>query len=411
MRAELLTIGSELLSGATINTNAAELARRLAEVGLACRRQTAVGDERPALLQALREALARCDVLVTSGGLGPTFDDITLETIAEAAGRPLTYRAAVGRVIRRFYTRRHRRLQQAALRQAFLPHGAVPLPNPIGTAPGIWLPLPRTLVIALPGVPREMRAMLEASVLPRLRRLRGLAAVATRTLRTVGTVELSIEAVLRRLRIPETVQVGLYPHLRAVDVRLTATAGSRRAAYQALTRLETSLRRRLGPVVYGADDETLEGAVGSLLASRRKSLAVAESCTGGLLADRITDVPGSSRYFLGGVVAYHNNVKRGTLGVPADLLERFGAVSAQTATAMADGVRRWAGASVGLAITGVAGPTGGSARKPVGLVYVALSDGRRRRVQRHQFFGDRESIKWQAAQTALDWLRRFLATR
>ena len=408
MRAELLTIGSELTSGATINTNAAYLARRLAEVGIPCRRQVAVGDERASLLQALRDAIGRCELLITTGGLGPTFDDITLEAVAQATDRPLTYRPSVGVRIRRFYTRRHRALQRAALRQAYLPQGAVPLANPIGTAPGIWLRLPERLIVSLPGVPAEMRAMVERDVLPRLRRLRGRGAVATRTLRTVGMVELSIEAVLRRLHIPAIVQVGLYPHLRAVDVRLTATALSRQAARRALARVEAALRRRLGAVVYGTDEETLEGVVGRLLAVRRASLAVAESCTGGLLSDRITDAPGSSRYFRGSVIAYHNDLKRGCLGVSEETLTRFGAVSAQTAKQMAEGVRRLAGSDLGLAITGIAGPTGGTARKPVGLVYLGLADGRRVRAQRHRFFGDRASIKHQAAQTALDWLRHYL---
>ena len=408
MRAEILTIGSELTSGATVNTNAAYLARRLAEAGLPCLRQVTVSDEREGLLDALRQALRRCDVLLTTGGLGPTFDDITIETIAEATQRPLLVRPEVASKIRRFYRRGRRTLQQAALRQASLPRGATPLANPIGTAPGMWLPLPRVVVVALPGVPGEMRAIMEQHVLPRLKRLAGSCAIESRTLRTVGAVELSIEAVLRRIRIPGAIQVGLYPHLRAVDIRLTATAASRQATRQALGRIERRLRNALGDVVYGMDDETLEGVVGHLLVSQWKTLAVAESCTGGLLSDRITDVSGSSRYFLGSVIAYHNNVKRRCVGVPADTLARHGAVSAQTARKMAEGIRQVAGSDVGLAITGIAGPTGGTHEKPVRLVYVGLSDESRTRTQRHQFFGDRAAIKQQAAQTALDWLRRHL---
>ena len=408
MHAEILTIGSELTSGSTVNTNAAYLARRLADVGLPCRRQVAVSDERAGLLEALQESLRRSDVLVTTGGLGPTFDDVTVEAIATVTQRPLTRRPEIAETIRRFYSRSHRAFQRAALRQADLPQGSEPLPNPIGTAPGVWLALPETLLVALPGVPGEMRAIMERHVLPRLKRMTRPVVIESRTLRTAGIVELSIEAALRRLRLPESVQVGLYPHLRMVDVRLTATTQSRHAARRALSRIERALRRRLGAAVYGTDEETLEGVVGALLASRRHTLAIAESCTGGLLSDRITNVSGSSRYFLGSVIAYHNDVKRCLLGVPAETLARFGAVSAQTAARMAEEVRRLVGADVGLSVTGIAGPAGGTRQKPVGLVYLGLSDGGRTLTQRCQFFGDRAAIKLQAAQTALDWLRLHL---
>ncbi len=408
MHAELLTIGSELTSGATLNTNAAYLARRLAELGIPCQRHVTVSDESQSLTAALREALARCDLLITTGGLGPTFDDLTMERIARATGRPLRFHAAVATTIRRFYSRRHRRLQRAALRQAWLPQGGQPLPNPLGTAPGLWLQLPQQRIIALPGVPREMRAIMERSVLPRLKRLGAGRAIESLTLRTAGIVELSIEAMLRRLRIPPNVQVGLYPHLRMVDVRLTATAPSRSAARRALARVERPLRRALGDDLYGTGEDTLEAVIGRLLVTHRKTLAVAESCTGGLVCDRLTNVSGSSRYLRAGIVAYHNDIKRRQLGVSDDVLTRDGAVSAQVAGRMANGVRRLARTDMGLAITGIAGPTGATRNKPVGLVYLALADGRRTITRRCQFFGDRLSIKMQAAQTALDFLRRHL---
>ena len=408
MQAELLTVGSELTSGATVNTNAAYLARRLAECGLPCRRHVTVGDERAGLVDALRESLSRTELLIITGGLGPTFDDVTMAAIAEATGRPLVHTPSAAATIRRFYTRRHRRLQRAALRQASLPQGGLALPNPVGTAPGLWLALDQQLVIALPGVPSEMRAIMERHVLPRLKRRGGALAIESLTLRTAGIVELSIEAILRRLHIPNGVEVGLYPHLRMVDVRLTATARSRQAARRALGQLAATLRRRLGRAVYGMGDETLEAVIGRRLVQRRWTLGVAESCTGGLVSDRLTNVPGSSRYLRGSVVAYHNDIKRGSLGVLASTLARFGAVSAQAAGEMAQGVRRLTGADIGLAITGIAGPTGSTPQKPVGLVYLGLSRGRRARAQRCQFFGDRIAIKGQAAQAALDWLRQSL---
>lgn len=411
MQAELLTIGSELISGSTINTNVAYLARRLAELGIICQRQVTVSDDRARLTQALQEALSRCDLLVTTGGLGPTFDDLTMAVIADVTQRPLRCFPSVAATIRHFYARRHRQLQRAALRQANLPEGGHPLPNPLGTAPGLWLQLPTAALIALPGVPREMRAIMERHVLPRLKRLGGMPVVETRTLRTVGVVELSIEAALRRLRIPNGVEIGLYPHLRAVDVRLTARARSAAAARRLLAKVERPLCRALGVAVYGMGEDSLEGVVGTLLVTQRRTLAIAESCTGGLVSSRITDVSGSSRYLRGSLVAYHNDLKRCHLAVPDTILRRFGAVSAQAARAMAKGVRRFAGADLGLSITGIAGPTGGSAIKPVGLVYFGLADRRRSEILRAQFFGDREAVKTQAAQTALDFLRLYLLTR
>ena len=410
MRAELLTIGAELMSGSTVNTNAAELARRLSDIGISCQRHVTVGDDRQSLIAMLRESLSRCDLLVITGGLGPTFDDVTMEVLARVTNRPLRFHASIARAIRRFYTRRHRRLQRAALRQAWLPKDGRPLPNPLGTAPGLWLKTPQTLIIALPGVPREMRAIAERSVLPPLKRLSGGRVVEGVTLRTAGLVELSIEALLQHLTIPSNVQIGLYPHLRMVDVRITAVASSRAAALRARSRVERPLRRALGHHLYGTNEETLEAVIGRLLMARHRTVAVAESCTGGLVCDRLTNVSGSSRYLIAGLVAYHNDIKRDQLGVSQHLLARHGAVSAPVAGGMAQGIRRLARTDLGVAITGIAGPTGGTTRKPVGLVYLAIATPHHTFTRRCQFFGDRLSIKAQAAQTALDWLRRYLGS-
>jgi nicotinamide-nucleotide amidase len=406
MDAQLLTVGSELTAGATVNTNAAHLSRRLAELGIRCRRHVAVGDDSVQLIAAVQDALRQSDLVVLTGGLGPTFDDRTMEAIAAVVERPLVTDPAVVRQVRRFYRHRGRPLDEAALRQAVLPQGARPLPNPLGTAPGLWLALPpNQLLIALPGVPREMQAILEQSVLPRLSRWPGRPVIRTRTLRTAGVVELQIEAALKRLRIPESVEVGLYPHLRQVDIRLTSTARSATAAQRALGECERSLRRALGRAVYGVDRQTLEEIVGRLLVQRGWTLAAAESCTGGQLCDRLTDVSGSSRYVRGAVVAYHNDLKRHQLGVPTRALARFGAVSAPVARAMAEGVRRMAGADVGLSTTGIAGPTGARAGKPVGLVYLGLAGPMGAKTLRCQFLGDRASVKAQTVQVALNWLR------
>ncbi len=408
MHAELLAIGSELLSGHTVNTNVAYLARRLQDVGITCARQTAVPDEPREIVESLKEALVRSPVVITTGGLGPTEDDLTMEAISRATGRPLIYQPSVARRIRTFYRQHHRQLNPLALRQASLPRGASAFPNPAGTAPGMWLALKGRLLIALPGVPQEMRAIMERSVIPRLRKHLGRSPIVSRTIRTIGMVELEIQAMMRRLSIPAEVSVGFYPHLMMVDIRLTVMDRPARMATRLMDRLERSLRRRLGVAVYGVDDQTLEGVVGEALVRHRTTLAIAESCTGGLIADRVTNVPGSSRYFLLSIVAYHNRMKQGWLGVSSLLLARHGTVSAQVARAMAQGIRQKAGADLGVAVTGIAGPSGGSRHKPVGLVYLAVADRRRTAVKRYRFHGDRLAIKAQTADGALDQLRRWV---
>lgn len=411
MEAELLAIGSELTSGCTVNSNAAYLARRLEELGIRCRRHAAVPDEPAAIIDALTDALARAAVVIVTGGLGPTVDDLTMDAVSRATGRRLVMDAGAARQIRAFCRRYQRRVTTLALRQAAIPHGAAALPNPLGTAPGVWLPMDKAVLIALPGVPQEMRAIFEQSVAPRLAaRPQGLP-IASRTIRTAGVVELELQRLLLALPLPPTVSFGLYPNLGAVDIRLTTSGSRRRVIERRLDRLERALRRRLGAAVYGTDARTLEAAAGEALVRRRQTVAVAESCTGGSVLDRLTDVPGSSRYVLLGVVAYHNRMKTNLLGVSPALLARHGAVSAPVARAMARGARSASGATVGLAITGIAGPDGGTARKPVGLVYMAIADRRRTVVKRWQFHGDRRVIKDRAVQAALDWLRRWALGR
>jgi nicotinamide-nucleotide amidase len=310
------------------------------------------------------------------------------------------------RRVRTFYRQHHRRISRLALRQAYVPQGASILPNPIGTAPGIWLPFNESVIIALPGVPQEMRAIMDASVLPRLRAGHDRGALATRLIRVAGLVELQVQQALQTVRMPSNVQVGFYPHLGTVDVSLVASGTRQTELRHILSRLEREIRQRLGAAVYGRDRDTLEAVVGRALMKRRWTVAVAESCTGGLISDRLTDVPGSSRYVVLSVVAYHNAIKQRLLGVEPEILAKHGAVSQQTAAAMARGVRQRAGADVGLAITGIAGPSGATATKPVGLVSLGLAIQSRTRTARLLFHGDRRSIKEQACQAALDWLRR-----
>ena len=408
IRAEILTIGTELLRGTTLDTNSAFIAQSLCAIGIACMRRTSVPDENTAVESALKEILGRCEVLIITGGLGPTCDDMTIASLAKATGRPLIYQPAIGRLIRRYYKRHNRKLQQDALRQAYLPKGAITLNNALGTAPGLWLEHAKTTLIALPGVPSEMQELMEQSVLPRLKKLKGLAVDQTLTLRTAGIVELQIEHMLRRINLPDSVQVGLYPHLKTVDVNLTCVGMRTSEARVVLRKIEKQLRRRLGSAVYGTGDQRMEGVIGERLLKQKRTLAIAESCTGGIICDRLTNIPGSSRYLRGGIVAYHNDLKADLLGVSGHLLARRGAVSAEGARAMAEGVRTKIGASIGLSITGIAGPSGGTPAKPVGLVFIGLSDARASLTWRHQFYGTRETVKAQAAQTALNTLRLYL---
>ena len=408
MRAEILTIGSEILNGTTVDTNSAYLARRLNELGIACQKRVSVPDDPILLQEAFRLALQSSDLLLVTGGLGPTLDDITIEMLAESLNKPLVRDAAVEQRVRTFYRRRNRKLTHDALRQALLPEGSQPLFNSLGTAPGVWLSLPRTLVVALPGVPGEMKAIFEDEVLPRLRQIPERPAIESITLRTAGIVELQIEHALRKIGIPKEVSVGLYPQLKTVDVRISCTAPTPEEAQKCIRPLVDKLAQRLGDAVYGTGEDKIEAVIGKLLQAEGWTLALAESCTGGQASDRLTLIPGSSRYFLGGVVAYSNSVKQRLLGVPAKILAHDGAVSPTTARMMAQGVRRATGASIGFGITGIAGPTGGSKRKPVGLVYFGLSDETGSRSFRYQFFGDRDGIKAQATQTALNLIRLHL---
>ncbi len=408
MHAEILTIGSELTSGITVNTNAAYLARELNALGIDCHRQTSVGDNPTDLLLALTEAIQRSRLVVTTGGLGPTFDDMTMQAVSQALGQPLRYFPSAALSIRRFYQKRHRTLRKEALRQAYLPQKGQALPNPIGTAPGLWFSSNGSLLIALPGVPSEMRAIFEASVLPRLKRLNRLQAIQTRILRSAGLVELEIESILKKIPLARSLDVGLYPNSRLVDIRLTAKAESKKKAQALVKSLESKLRKKLGRHIYGTDNQNLEQVIGSLLLQKNRTIALAESCTGGLVSNRLTDIPGSSRYFKGAIIAYDDSIKRKSLGVSRSLLLRKGAVSAETACAMAEGVKYSLKTDIGLSLTGIAGPSGGSAKKPVGLVYFGLADEKKTRSLKQRFTGSRQTIKMQAAQTALDWLRREL---
>ena len=373
--AEILCIGTELLLGNITNGNARWIAEQLAALGIPHHRQLVLGDNRERLIAELRAAPERCSVLITTGGLGPTPDDLTTEAIAAAFDAPLVEHPQVWADIQAKLSARGRTCSPSNRRQALIPQGAQLLPNPTGTAPGvIWSPRPGFTVLTFPGVPSEMRAMWQATAAPWLRDS-GLAAgvFASRMLQFWGVSESALAEQMADLLQQSNPTVAPYAGAGEVKLRITARAETAELAEQLLKPVETEIRARTGASCFGSDGDSLAAAVLERLRERGQTLAVAESCTGGGLGAALAAVPGASDVFLGGVIAYANSVKQGLLGVPADLLEAHGAVSDPVACAMAEGARRCTGSDWALAITGVAGPGGGSAEKPVGLVHLAVA--------------------------------------
>ena len=372
---EILCVGTELLLGDILNGNARWIAQRLAALGLPHYRQTVVGDNQERLAAAAREASQRSRVLITTGGLGPTPDDLTTESLAAAFGTPLRERPELWEEIQAKLSTGGRPVAPSNRRQAFLPEGAEVLPNPLGSAPGmIWSPKPGFTVLTFPGVPSEMRAMFTQTAEPWLRLHGGAAGVfVSRVLRFSGIGESNLAEQVADLFTGSNPTVAPYASLGDVKLRLTACADSQAEAEALLDPLEADLRQRTGVLCYGRDDDSLASAVLDQLGRKQQTLAVAESCTGGGIGAALTAVPGSSSVFAGGVIAYSNAVKQRQLGVSAELLDQHGAVSDAVVMAMARGVRDRLETDWGLAVSGVAGPGGGSPEKPVGLVHLAVA--------------------------------------
>ncbi|MCX6573742.1 MAG: competence/damage-inducible protein A [Candidatus Aminicenantes bacterium] len=413
MKAEIIAVGAELLTPDFRDTNSLPLTAGLNELGIAVSFKTIVGDDEADLARVLRTAIGRSDLVLCMGGLGPTEDDRTRETLARVLKRKLVFRAAIRACIRERFRRRGLPMSASNLKQCYVIDGAEVLDNPNGTAPGQWLETKRSRIALLPGPPREILPMFENDVLPRLAGLgRGLSV--RRIIRLTGLGESAMETRLKSVyaEVPSGVTVTTLASPGDLAIHLTYTGGGPRASAETrLDELEASIGRALRPWIYSRRGEGLEEVVGALLRSRDLTIACAESCTGGLIGHRLTDIPGSSDYFLESAVVYGNRAKIRRLGVPAALIDRHGAVSAPVARAMALGIRRTSGADLGLAVTGVAGPGGGTARKPVGLVYLALARARGTVVERHLFFGGRAQVKFQSSQKALDIVRKTLIAR
>lgn len=409
MDIELLTIGTELLLGFTVDTNGAWLGRTLSAEGLRVVHRASVGDDAHAIAQAVRDALARTGAVLCTGGLGPTRDDLSKRAVAGVFGVPLEFHAAIWDDLVARFDRLGRRISETNRVQAEVPRGATVLPNRWGTAPGLWLEGEPGLVIMLPGVPREMMALVKHEVLPRLRERAGGAVVRSRTVRTTLIPESTLAERIGEVEgeiAPLT--LAYLPGTDGVDLRLTAWQLPPAEADARLAAAAAELARRAGDHAYGRDDDDLAALVLERAAARGWSVGAAESCTGGLLGGRLTAIPGSSRTFRGAVVAYDNAVKTTALGVDAGLIAEHGAVSEAVARAMARGARLALGVDAAAAVTGIAGPGGGTPEKPVGTVWLAACAGDREVAHRAVFPGNRAEIRARAAQGALYWLWRVL---
>lgn len=409
MKAEVLTIGDELLRGEIVDSNKSHLSDRLLQLDIETRFHASVADDPPDMTDAFRRAARRSDVVLVSGGLGPTRDDLTVEVLAETFGRPLVLHEPSLRALEEFFSRFGRTMAPNNAKQAWFPEGAEVLLNPIGTAPGCLLEVENTLFFCMPGVPRELHRMLDEQVLPRItQRQPGGGVVRATLLRTFGIGESNLDNELADVAKDGDVSLGFRTSFPDNYLRPVVRAATAEEAETLLARTCATIRERLGAMIYGEGDETLEAVTGGLLAERGLTLAVAESCTGGLLAERITAVPGSSRYFLGGVVAYANAAKQALLGVSEQALVAHGAVSEPVARALAEGVRERFGSDFGVATTGISGPDGGGDEKPVGLVWVAVAGRDGTEAREFLFPFDRERHRQLTAQVALDWVRRLL---
>ena len=409
MKAEVLTIGDELLRGEIIDSNKSLLSDRLLSLDVETHFHTSVRDVPADMTDAFLRAAGRSDVVLVSGGLGPTRDDLTSEVLAKSFGLELVLDEAALESIRAFFRVVSREMTENNAKQAWFPAGAEVLPNPIGTAPGFQLRQGGASFFCMPGVPRELERMMDEQVLPRIASTVGGNQVVRATLlRTFGMGESTLDDELKDIAASGDVSLGFRTSFPDNYLRPLARAASAEEADAKLAHVCDAIRQRLGPLVYGEGDETLPAVVGRLLCEQGKTIAVAESCTGGLIAERITDVAGASDYFAGGVVAYANSAKTGLLGVPEAVIAEHGAVSDPVVRQMAEGVRNRFGAHIGVATTGISGPGGGSDDKPVGLVHVALAQESGTHSDHFVFPLDRVRHRMLTAQIAIDWVRRAL---
>jgi nicotinamide-nucleotide amidase len=417
MKAEVIAVGSEMLTPTHVDTNSLFITERLNEIGIDLQSKAVAGDDRDVLRAIVSDALERTDLLILTGGLGPTDDDLTRDVVADLIGRPLEYHAHIFEAIEKRFAFRGLRTPEINRRQAMVPQGAAVLPNANGTAPGLWIEHGRKLIVLLPGPPRELKPMFETVIRERLLAHVGASRLFRRVLRITGQSESYVEEKMqplyaRWLAAHTKITTTILASLGQIELHLTAIAGSADEGHRALAGAVADVRDTLGRDLFSTNGETMQQIVGALLRDRGFRIAAAESCTGGLVMARLTEVPGSSDYVDRGVVVYSNRSKIELLGVPASLIDAHGAVSAPVAEAMASGMARLAGTDVAVGITGVAGPAGGTPDKPVGMVVIASAWARNgaidTRVRTFNFVGGREMVRFQASQAALDMVRRWM---
>jgi len=410
MNACILAIGSEMLTPFRVDTNSLFITERLNAIGYDVRLKAVVADDVDELARVIAGALAWAEVIVITGGLGPTEDDITRDAVARVLDIALDVDEGIVERLRDRFAKRGMTMPEINRRQAMVPRGATVLPNANGTAPGLWLERGKTAIVLLPGPPREMKPMLEAVITERLAPRSGGRGLFRRVLKIAGRAESDVDAQVQPVYGQWTnqavpISTTILAVLGQIELHLTAAADDRAAADAALDAAVAALQNVLGASVFSVDGRNLEVVVGDLLRERKLTIAVAESCTGGLLASRLTDVPGSSDYVERGVVCYSNRAKTELVGVPEAMIREHGAVSEPVAQAMAAGIRSRAGTSIGIGITGIAGPGGGTPEKPVGTVAVAVIGDEDTRVRTFQFLGGRDMVKFQATQSALNMAR------
>lgn len=410
MHTEIICIGSELLVG-SVNTNGAYISEKLATIGLKVNREITVGDDFSELENVFLESLDRCDIIISTGGLGPTFDDITREVVSKAAGKKLVQDKNVLKTISEFFEKKKIKMPKVNEKQAYILEGAEIIPNGLGTAPGQILEANNKIIILLPGPPRELKPMFENNVLPYLKKRfeRGLLKI--KTLHTVGLAESVVDEKIRKIVDIEgqlegsEVSFSILAKHTGVDIKISVSGTDEMLIDKTIQNLKKEFYGVLKDSIFGEDNQTLESVVGELLLKKRKTLAVAESCTGGLISHRLTNVAGSSMYFKEGAVTYSDISKKRLLGVKDETLNKYGAVSSEVAQEMAEGIKKTSGTNFGISTTGIAGPKPSSTGKPVGLVFIALASNDGTKVQQFQFTGSRAEIKDKIATAALDILR------
>jgi nicotinamide-nucleotide amidase len=410
MKAEIISIGSEILRGQIVDTNANFIAQKLTELSIDLNYISAVGDNQKTLLSLLKKALSRSDLIITTGGLGPTEDDITYQVIAKTLHLKLIKSPEAEKNLKRILHSIKIKLSPSNLKQAHLPEGAKVIINKYGTAPAMILEKDNKIISSFPGVPYEMKKLIEENLIPYLKEKFPPSVIKkSKTLKITGLGESSVNELIRNYINEQTnFSFGIYANPEDIQIQITTQAPTEKEVDQLLQFSSDQLTKILGNYVYGTDQQSLEEVVGNLLKAKNIKVAVAESCSGGMLGEMITNIPGSSEYFQGGVISYNAKIKEELLKVPQEIIKKYGEVSEQVARLMAEGVRKCCYSDIGISITGIAGPGGATEKKQVGLVYMALANGKKTLIQKHQLFGNRQQIRLRASRRALNLLRMYL---